>query len=184
MEFVFASGRPSLDFVGTLMWRRRPEPTEQLTEPADLGRWCTEAGLVDRPPQVDGRSLSAALELREQVYRVLDARRRGKALRRADVAAVNRIAAGTPITRRLTASGRVQTEGDIGQLLTSLAVDVLTLLADDEALGRLRECENADCTRLYVDTSRAGTRRWCGMSGCGNRAKVARFRERHAAPSS
>jgi predicted RNA-binding Zn ribbon-like protein len=72
----------------------------------------------------------------------------------------------------------------MGQLLTSLAVDVLTLLADDEALGRLRECENADCTRLYVDTSRAGTRRWCGMSGCGNRAKVARFRERHAAPSS
>jgi predicted RNA-binding Zn ribbon-like protein len=77
----------------------------------------------------------------------------------------------------------VYAEGGVDQVLSSLAADALELLADPTAMERLRECENADCTRLYVDTSRGRTRRWCGMSGCGNRAKVARFRERHAAPN-
>jgi predicted RNA-binding Zn ribbon-like protein len=29
-----------------------------------------------------------------------------------------------------------------------------------------------------VDTSRSGERRWCSMAGCGNKAKVAEFRQR------
>ncbi|WP_235492647.1 MULTISPECIES: CGNR zinc finger domain-containing protein [unclassified Leifsonia] len=32
----------------------------------------------------------------------------------------------------------------------------------------------------YVDTSRAGTRRWCSMQRCGNRAKVRKFRAAQA----
>jgi predicted RNA-binding Zn ribbon-like protein len=31
---------------------------------------------------------------------------------------------------------------------------------------------------LFVDTSRKGDRRWCSMSACGNKAKVAGFRKR------
>jgi predicted RNA-binding Zn ribbon-like protein len=180
MEFVFVSGRPSLDFVGTRMWRRRPEPTEQLDAPRALARWCVEAQLVDRPPTADESALAAAIAVREAMYRVVGARRDGWALHRADVAELNRIASAPPITRRLTGSGQVRTDGDVGQVLASLAADAFTLLADDDALERLRECEHAECTRLYIDTSRGRTRRWCGMSGCGNRAKVARFRQRHA----
>ncbi|MGH1526542.1 CGNR zinc finger domain-containing protein [Leifsonia sp. L25] len=30
-----------------------------------------------------------------------------------------------------------------------------------------------DCTRPFLDVSRASNRRWCGMSGCGDRAKAA-----------
>jgi predicted RNA-binding Zn ribbon-like protein len=179
MMFVFVSGRPSLDFLGTLMWRRS-RPTEQLTAPAEFGRWCVEAGLVDRPPASGDDELAAAVDAREAIYRVIDARRRDDVLRRADVAAVNRLAAGPAISRRLTGSGRVQTEGTVEQVLSLLATDALELLGNPDLVPRLRECENPECTRLYVDTSRGGTRRWCGMSGCGNRAKVARFRERHA----
>jgi predicted RNA-binding Zn ribbon-like protein len=35
--------------------------------------------------------------------------------------------------------------------------------------GRLRECAARDCAFLFVDTSRAGQRRWCAMNRCGNR---------------
>ncbi|MGO9036177.1 CGNR zinc finger domain-containing protein [Mycobacterium sp.] len=40
-----------------------------------------------------------------------------------------------------------------------------------------------DCTRLYVDASRAKNRLWCGMGTCGNKAKVQAFRARQRAAS-
>jgi predicted RNA-binding Zn ribbon-like protein len=53
------------------------------------------------------------------------------------------------------------------------------------SLSRVRRCAGEDCTRLFLDTSRGGRRRWCDMSHCGNVAKVRRFRTRHpnAGPS-
>ena len=41
-------------------------------------------------------------------------------------------------------------------------------------LDRVRRCANPDCGWLFVDDSRAGKRRWCSMSSCGNRAKARR----------
>jgi len=40
--------------------------------------------------------------------------------------------------------------------------------------GRLRPCANEDCRLFLLDHSRAGTARWCSMSGCGNRMKARR----------
>ncbi|MFN8629785.1 MAG: CGNR zinc finger domain-containing protein [Chloroflexota bacterium] len=47
--------------------------------------------------------------------------------------------------------------------------------------GRLRICANDDCRWAFEDTSRAGRRRWCDMSSCGNAAKARRHRERKKA---
>lgn len=66
------------------------------------------------------------------------------------------------------------------QLLASLAADLLGLLADAE-FANLKRCADPDCTRLYLDSSRAKNRHWCGMSTCGNRAKVQAFRARQRA---
>jgi predicted RNA-binding Zn ribbon-like protein len=43
---------------------------------------------------------------------------------------------------------------------------------------RLRCCANPHCGWLFLDDSKAGTRRWCSMSACGNRAKVQRHAQR------
>lgn len=43
---------------------------------------------------------------------------------------------------------------------------------------RFRICDNETCRWLFYDESRAGRRRWCSMSSCGNRAKAARHRAR------
>jgi len=40
--------------------------------------------------------------------------------------------------------------------------------------GRLRPCANEECRLFLIDHSRAGTARWCSMSGCGNRMKARR----------
>ena len=46
--------------------------------------------------------------------------------------------------------------------------------------SRLRACPGPDCEWVFVDRSRNGSRRWCQMSECGNRAKAAAFRARSA----
>jgi predicted RNA-binding Zn ribbon-like protein len=45
-------------------------------------------------------------------------------------------------------------------------------------LDRLRICANDDCRWVFKDESPGGRRKWCDMRTCGNRAKVARHRER------
>jgi predicted RNA-binding Zn ribbon-like protein len=47
-----------------------------------------------------------------------------------------------------------------------------------EMPGRLRPCANEDCRLFLIDRSRAGTARWCSMSGCGNRMKARRHYSR------
>jgi predicted RNA-binding Zn ribbon-like protein len=40
--------------------------------------------------------------------------------------------------------------------------------------GRLRACENPECTRFLLDRSRPNTGQWCSMALCGNRMKARR----------
>ena len=47
--------------------------------------------------------------------------------------------------------------------------------------SRYRICANDGCRWVFYDESRAGRRRWCDMSTCGNRAKAARHRARRKA---
>jgi predicted RNA-binding Zn ribbon-like protein len=42
----------------------------------------------------------------------------------------------------------------------------------------MRVCANEECRWVFHDTSRSGRRKWCDMATCGNRAKVARHREK------
>lgn len=42
----------------------------------------------------------------------------------------------------------------------------------------VRKCENPECILFFYDTSKNHSRRWCSMEMCGNRAKVAAFRDR------
>ncbi|MET9500779.1 CGNR zinc finger domain-containing protein [Streptomyces sp. NPDC006622] len=42
------------------------------------------------------------------------------------------------------------------------------------APDRIRGCAHEACVLHFFDTSRNGTRRWCSMAACGNRAKASR----------
>jgi predicted RNA-binding Zn ribbon-like protein len=50
----------------------------------------------------------------------------------------------------------------------------------DAMPGRLRACANEECRLFLIDRSRAGTARWCSMTGCGNRMKARRHYRRAA----
>ncbi len=42
----------------------------------------------------------------------------------------------------------------------------------------LRKCESSACVLYFYDTTKNHRRRWCSMSGCGNKAKAAAFYRR------
>ena len=179
MRFVFVSGRPSLDFAGTRKWREDAVPEEQLGTPEDLRAWLRAADLVDPAPVVDGAALARAVELREAIYRAGRERVAGQPVRRADAAILAAAAAPPPLRPVLTGGHRLRREGDLAAVLSTLARDAIEAVGGPDG-ARLRRCANPRCTRLFVDASRAGSRRWCGMTECGNAAKVAAFRARRA----
>jgi predicted RNA-binding Zn ribbon-like protein len=58
------------------------------------------------------------------------------------------------------------------QLLVPVAESAATLLSRGD-LSLVRRCENPACILFFYDTTRNHGRRWCSMTACGNRAKVA-----------
>ena len=58
-------------------------------------------------------------------------------------------------------------------LLAPILWSAADLLARADRL-RVRRCANDKCLWLFIDRSKAGTRRWCDMAACGNRAKAQR----------
>jgi predicted RNA-binding Zn ribbon-like protein len=137
------------------------------------------AGLVDRPPGPDTGGFGEALQLREAMHRLALAASGGADYSAADRQLMNRVAARPPVGVRLDADGSVRRVGTVDAALADLARAAVELFGGPGA-RMIKECSAPDCTRLYVDNSRRGARRWCDMAECGNRAKAAGFRARHA----
>ena len=181
MKFVYVSGRRCLDFAGT-MRHRTSTREELLADPRLLSDWAVQAGLLDDAIVITDDDLAAAIELREAIYRTVIARLEQRRPQAADVDLLNEWASQPQLTPRLLRTGATRREGTASHLLASLAADLLDLLAGAD-IENVKRCAHPDCTRLYLDASRAKNRHWCGMGTCGNKAKVQAFRARQRASS-
>lgn len=174
MTFTRVGGNVALDLVNTLQHRRTQQPTEQLDGTGDLSRWLVAMGVVDGPVKADKDELGTAVRLREAVYRLVT----GQATA-ADRRLLNRTAKDAPVRVRLAKDGSITRTGDAPAAIATVARAAVELLGPG-IVTTIKECDAENCTMLYVDSSRRGGRRWCDMRSCGNRAKVASFRARHA----
>jgi predicted RNA-binding Zn ribbon-like protein len=182
VTFVYLSGRRCLDFAYTLRhWDSARE--ELLTRPELLSDWAVQAGLLDAAIDVSDDDFAAAIELREAIYRTVVARVEHRRPQLADVDLLNERASHPQLTPQLQRTGTARREGTVSELLASLAADLLDLLAGPD-IENVKRCARPGCTRLYLDSSRAKNRQWCGMSTCGNRVKVQAFRARQRASAS
>ncbi|HEY6943983.1 MAG TPA: CGNR zinc finger domain-containing protein [Candidatus Acidoferrum sp.] len=73
----------------------------------------------------------------------------------------------------------VASKGGLEWLLAAVARSAAEIIAEGPR-ARLRLCANPRCGLFFYDTSRTRRRRWCSMTVCGNRHKVASFARRHA----
>jgi len=177
---VFVGGNLALDFVGTLN-ERFSNRVEQLRTPADLGRWLVAAGVLDRAPDVRDDDLAGAIALREVLFSVIAREIDGATPRLTETerAMINAAAAVSPPTPALSKDGEVQRNGDVAAGLSAVARDAIGLF-DRRDGSVLKWCADDNCTHPFLDNSHGHRRRWCGMAGCGDRAKAAAYRARKA----
>jgi len=158
-------------------------PWDGLLVPADLDHWLGERfeGLTGGASE---RELVDARALRDVLARLAVAAADGDAPGADDVDTLNLFAALPDVPpalaggRRRAGAARVRT----AQALASVARDGVRVL---DSVGfaagegaRLRRCQNPACGLVFLDESRAASRRWCSMQRCGNRAKVRAHRAR------
>ena len=180
-----------LTFANTLSWRGSTAPTEALGGLPDLLEWLAETGQRPAPawseaaswphnhPKRAARLFTEALALREAIFQCCSAVARGDAVPDEALDALNDALAAAPPRRCLVPVGggyAWATEAgapSVPVLLAPVLWSAADLLARADQL-HVRRCANDKCLWLFIDRSKAGTRRWCDMAACGNRAKAQR----------
>ncbi|MER6535956.1 CGNR zinc finger domain-containing protein [Streptomyces sp. 900105755] len=174
-EHAFVCGNPALDFAATLRARRTVR-YEMFATPDRLDAWFLESGLVDEIAPADEADVEQAKEVREAIYALVTARHLGQKYDEGMLRRLNRAAGTPPATPQLTRTGR-RTEATAEQALSTVARHAVELLGGPD-VPLMKECENPECTRVYIDRSRGMRRQWCGMESCGNKFKAAAYRAR------
>lgn len=190
-QLALVGGHPALDFVNTL-GGTLDRPSEQLHDYSDLAGWAAHAGIVDpatarrlsrlakRDSDDAAGALTDTLALRGHLDAALRARLAGRHAA-ADLAALVTAYRSALRHARLSATGDTYAWAWPEHLdlvpwrLTDHAVDLMRRAR----LERLHVC--AGCRYLFLDQSKNQSRRWCRMRGCGDTAKMRRYRARHHA---
>jgi len=132
-------------------------------------------------PRRASHALADAKPLRETVWELLTAITEGHAPpppAAARLTGLWRAAAAQVVLTapdgRLAATVTAETSG-LAYLEHSLGLQAVRLL-ESVPSPRLRVCGGSHCGWLFLDSSKAGRRRWCDMATCGNAEKTRRHR--------
>jgi predicted RNA-binding Zn ribbon-like protein len=190
----FIAGDPALDFVNTVTGRDA-QPRDWLDSYARLLEWAGRAKLLparslaalarraERDPGAGERALVKAKRLREALFEIA----RGVARRQSPPPeALERLRdhwlAGAEAHVFGLEGGRlaavIDREADGLDLVASMVAWRFVGEVLPQPPKRLKLCDGPNCSWLFLDTSKAGRRRWCDMADCGNAAKARRHQAR------
>jgi len=185
--FGLVANHPALDFCNTVgEWADGRPSRDKLLTHGDLVAWARAAGLLTaaeaaglRRPRSAARLLGRTRAFRAALYELVTAARSDRrpdagALATVEVELARARAAQLLEPVRGGYARRWADPASPDRPLLEVARSAEELL--EGPLERVRRCGGAGCGWLFRDTSRAGRRRWCSMSTCGNTAKVRRFR--------
>lgn len=197
------SGPPEdlcLAFANSRAWRPSDQPTEKLHAFADLVAWCETAKSLDATSADELRQwaqrnardaatlFDEAIATREAIYRLFSATADNARPAAADFEALNRLLEDAPgrVAVTIAAADNRWRLPPVVPAVASLLAPVIWSAGDlltGERLPRVRLCANEKCRWLFLDDSKGGTRRWCAMRACGNRAKAHRHYLRKTKPA-
>lgn len=176
-----------LDFANTL-YGHTEVIHEYLFDYRDLVLWSSHAGILsaqragillskwEQAPGEPDAVFRQAIRLREAIFRIFASFAHDESPQENDVIQLHQTWIASQAHSRLvrTASGFVlgwEEEQADGSMLWPITRSAVELLTSDE-LKRVKQCGR--CDWLFLDQSRNQKRRWCSMSACGNRVKMAR----------
>ncbi|MFF5971949.1 CGNR zinc finger domain-containing protein [Streptomyces sp. NPDC012769] len=163
------TGEPvSLDLLNT-RWNHEGVRQDLLDGTEGLTVWLAANGLDDRFT-ADATTLRHTLTARDALAALVDRPGDPQATARVDA-----VLGHGRIRATLTPEGpgeRPEFADPAWGPGWTAARDYLDLLRTNP--DRIRACAHEACILHFFDTSRNGTRRWCSMAACGNRAKASR----------
>jgi predicted RNA-binding Zn ribbon-like protein len=186
-------GRLSLDFINTRGSRLSDQASEHLTDYETLLAWAVYAGAIDEAamrglrrhaaaqPSEAAAVVAEAQALRESIFATFTAAAAGKPPPPTDLARLNahleRASKAPLVVCRDGSSWERQWRcaDALTAPLDPIVRDAADLLLTDAQRQRIHFCESDDgCGWVFLDQTKSGTRRWCDMKSCGNRAKARR----------
>lgn len=186
----FIGGRLALDFVNIIP-RSSELSWNQLIAFLESARIVTPQrsaellALSGSDPQAAASLLRKAQRLAAALRRAFDAVLHKQRVPREWIEPVNEVLRITEGHDELVSADQnweiqfVASESGLEWLLAAVARSAAEILAEGPR-ARLRLCANPRCGLFFYDTSRTHRRRWCSMTVCGNRHKVAAFARRQA----
>jgi predicted RNA-binding Zn ribbon-like protein len=199
--FDLSGGALCLDFANTLDDRPSPVPNDSLAAYPDILEFTRQSGSLPeghlafldtealRSPEAAEAARARAIEVREAIYRLFAALADEQPVPASDLSALNRALGEALAHACVVEDGRGFAWGwpddpiDLAAPLWPVVRSAADLLTSPE-LSSLRLCASESCAWLFLDTSRNGSRRWCSMRTCGNRAKARRHHARVRAAGS
>ena len=193
-KFFLIGGRLCLDFANTVY------PADQggaVRSWDDLVDFLEAAGAIGAEPATRMRKLGRSdprgcarafvrgLELRDAIRHILQAATAGKPAPTRHVEVINRVLRdnqGHEALSRGRAGWQLAFRPRHDRAVRALAVIARSAaeLVAESLPARVRKCANPKCVLYFYDPSPSGRRRWCCMTVCGNRMKVAAHARRQA----
>ena len=193
-SFSLDGNHPSLDFANTLDDRYNPNPDEHLPDYRALLSFAVASKFIDKEteerlaktalsrPHEAVAAHAFALSLREAIFAVASALVEGRPPNFGDLQIIARAQASAHAAGELIYDDGFRWSWESSSRMLDLPLwqlaDTTVDLFGRQDLSRLRMCAADDCAWLFLDETRNRSRKWCDMSTCGNRAKVARYRDK------
>ena len=192
-QFLFVGNYLCLDFLNTEMVVGG-QPTDCLRGFDSLVAWLVESRTLNGLQAEDilgswqnsreaATTFQNAVKLRASLREMAERLVKGKTVPQSTVAGINECLAyqtGHAELKRTRCGFQKRFQADFrepAQLLWPVAESASDLLCYAD-LTLVKKCENTACVLFFYDTTKNHSRRWCSMSVCGNRMKVAAHYQR------
>ncbi len=176
-----------LDFANTLYGHQDPIH-EYLYDYRDLVLWSRHAGLLThsraedileyarQDPNESARIFQHAIDLREMIFRVFSNLAQGHTPVETDLDRLHQTWLESHAHSRFVQKDKGFVldweEARAGDAVLWPVLQSAVVVLTSEEVSRVKQCGR--CDWLFLDMSRNRSRRWCSMSACGNRVKMAR----------
>jgi predicted RNA-binding Zn ribbon-like protein len=182
----------ALDFANTVRGRGTDQLHETLNFFRDLADWALAARLINDTDHQrhllshtsEDAVITSIIELREAIYSIAASISSSQVPSENDLAILEKFSASSMAKSGLQVGKKFRLKWQlpaISENIYNLECHVTwsalqTFMSEDPK--RIRRCPGEACGVIFIDRSKNGSRIWCDMSTCGNRAKARNRRQR------
>jgi len=188
-DSTFIGGHPVLDFINTVEDQDKQRNLNLIADWSSFVAWAQAAEIFSEEqlgvlnnaiPSVEKISLLVEIQqVKEETYNALNfilcsTSTENSAFKKLQCRIKTAISHASLVQQAASFSWQANTNNP------NWVVDILLLRIEDflchTDMTKLRQCKG--CSWMFLNSGRGKGRQWCNMKTCGNRAKLAAFRER------